>query len=310
MEVYEVTPETYNSIINSPSHLFNSVNFSELNSRKCDKMYYLLFKDSKFRLGIILGAINNILLSPFSSSYGGFESLNNDIKLYQIDKTLEVLKIWANENGFKGISIICPPFFYGSNFFTKISNCLYRAGFEVLNSEINYHFETSRLTDKYLSSIWHNARKNFKKSQSHVFSFCKVQGTEAKEAYAIIAQNRRERGFPLKLTFEELQKTGKIIPIDYFVVNKSNQSVASAIVFHLSKDVVRVVYWGDLPEYSEYKTMNFLSYKVFEYFKQQGISYVDIGHSTVNSVPNHGLCEFKESIGCSLGPLYHYYISL
>jgi len=55
-----------------------------------------------------------------------------------------------------------------------------------------------------------------------------------------------------------------------------------------------------LPEFSEYKTMNFLSFSVFEYYKSQGIRIVDIGPSTENSVPNYGLCEFKESIGCDI----------
>ncbi|GHT22569.1 hypothetical protein AGMMS4957_12930 [Bacteroidia bacterium] len=46
------------------------------------------------------------------------------------------------------------------------------------------------------------------------------------------------------------------------------------------------------------KTMNFLSYKVFEYYKGAGINIVDIGTSTEEGIPNFGLCEFKESIRC------------
>ena len=46
--------------------------------------------------------------------------------------------------------------------------------------------------------------------------------------------------------------------------------------------------------------MNFLSFNVFQYYKNQGIAIIDIGPSTENSIPNHGLCEFKESIGCDI----------
>ena len=56
--------------------------------------------------------------------------------------------------------------------------------------------------------------------------------------------------------------------------------------------------------------MNFLSFHVFSYYKNKGIRVIDIGHSTVDSVPNHGLCEFKESIGCSIGLLYEFYKKL
>ena len=60
-------------------------------------------------------------------------------------------------------------------------------------------------------------------------------------------------------------------------------------------------------DFSEFKTMNFLSYEVFKYYKENGIKVVDIGPSTEDSIPNHGLCEFKESIGCDLSPKYSFY---
>ncbi len=137
--------------------------------------------------------------------------------------------------------------------------------------------------------------------------FTKLTPEDSHKAYEVIAQNRSERGFPLRLTFEQLQETGTIIPIDYFLVSNPENNVAAAIVFHLSKTIVRVVYWGDLPKFSELKTMNFLSYNVFQYYKEIQIPFIDIGHSTVDSVPNHGLCEFKESIGCSIGLLNEYF---
>ena len=307
MEISEITPDLYQTIINTPSQAFNSAEFSNLNSLKCDKIHYLIFKDTKYRLGITLGVRNNILLSPFSASFGGFEPVNNDIKLYQIDNSIEALIIWAKQNNYDGINLLCPPYFYNSNFYTKMVNCLYRAGFETINTEINYHFETSNLNENYLSSIWHNARKNLKKSLLYPLSIRKIDPSEGIEAYNVIAQNRIERGFPLRLSYDQLKETETIIPVDYFLVNDNNQSVAAAIVFHLSKEVVRVVYWGDLPKFSEYKTMNFLSYKIFQHYQQLGISFIDIGHSTLDSIPNHGLCEFKESIGCSLGLLKNYY---
>jgi len=72
------------------------------------------------------------------------------------------------------------------------------------------------------------------------------------------------------------------------------------MVFHVSSVVVQVVYWGDLPEYAHLKTMNFLSYKLFEYYTGTNIHVIDIGPSTENSIPNFGLCEFKESVGCEI----------
>jgi hypothetical protein len=45
MEISEVTPDLYKTIINKPSHAFNSAEFSNLNAPKCEKVHYLLFSD-------------------------------------------------------------------------------------------------------------------------------------------------------------------------------------------------------------------------------------------------------------------------
>ena len=49
-----------------------------------------------------------------------------------------------------------------------------------------------------------------------------------------------------------------------------------------------------------------LAPKVFEYYKAKGYQYVDVGPSTEDSLPNYGLCEFKESIGCDISQKYTY----
>lgn len=309
MEISEVTPVVYKTIIDTPLHAFNSAEFSTLNAQKCDKVHYLLFNDAKYRMGIILGVRNNILLSPFSASFGGFETLNRKIKIHQIDAIIEVLIQWSKQNKYDGINIISSPYFYNPNFFVKLTNSLFRANFQIKNSEINYHFETNSISSEslYLTNIWPDARANIRKALTYPLVFNKIDNSKGIEAYNVIAQNRSERGFPLRLSYNQLKETETIIPIDYFLVNDINQPVAAAIIFHLSSEVVRVVYWGDLPKFSHYKTMNFLSYKVFQHYQQLGIPFIDIGHSTEDSIPNHGLCEFKESIGCTLGLLNNYY---
>jgi hypothetical protein len=310
VEILEVTPEVFDTTFPKPIHIFNSGAFSQLNESRFEKVYYLIFKDTKTRLGIILGLREGILLSPFSASFGGFEMASADVKLYQIDAALEALFSWATTNTFSGIKIIPPPFFYNENFSSKVTNCFFRAGFETQNIELNYHFQTATLTDTYEQTIWYNAKKNLKKANASGLLFEKLDTSQGKLAYDVIAQNRSERGFPLRLTWEQLVATSKVIPMDFFLVNTANETIGAAIIYHLAPAIVRVVYWGDLPEFSEYKTMNFLSFQLFNYYKEKGIEMIDIGHSTVDSIPNNGLCEFKESIGCSVGLLYEFYKKL
>lgn len=310
MEIHEVDAVCYSQAFPKTTQVFNSAAFNAVNEYKCEKVYYLLFKDSKVRLGIIFGLRDNKLVSPFSAPFGGFESTSDDIRLQHIDAALNALINWSTDNKFHGIRIVSPSFFYNENFLNKIYNCLYRSGFESNNIELNYHFPTHKFTEDYQTAIWYNARKNLKRAFQAALSFEKLTTENAKQAYDIIAQNREARGFPLRMTWEQVQETMQVIAADFFVVKKDQTSIGAAVVFHVTDHMVQVIYWGDLPQYSEYKTMNFLSFNVFQYYKQQGISIIDIGPSTEDSIPNHGLCEFKESIGCDISIKTEFYKKL
>ncbi len=310
MEIHEVDAIAYAEAFSKPSQFFNSAAFNAVNHYKCDKVFYLLFKDTKIRLGIIFGLRNNKLNSPFSAPFGGFEYSSEDIRLQQIDDAIQALINWAKNNQFEGIKIVSPSFFYNNNFLNKIYNCLYRADFEKANVELNYQFPTSKIDENYQNTIWYNAKKNLKRSLQSGLKFAKLDSSEGKIAYDVIAQNRASRGFPLRMTWEQVAETMQVIIIDYFVVQKENTAVGAAVIFQVAPDIVQVVYWGDLPEYSECKTMNFLSYNIFNYYKEQGIKIIDIGPSTENSIPNYGLCEFKESIGCDIAIKTEFYKNL
>ena len=57
MRAVRVSPGEYGQIFHSPSHLYNSVAFNELNRHKCDDIHYVTLCDDRgrVRFGIILG---------------------------------------------------------------------------------------------------------------------------------------------------------------------------------------------------------------------------------------------------------------
>ena len=310
MEILEVAANQYAEIFSKPYHFFNAAAFNNINAYKCEQVFYLIFKDTKVRLGIIFGQRNNKLVSPFSAPFGGFLATSEDVKLNQIDAALEALTTWATLKKMEGMRIVSPSFFYNENFLNKVYNCLYRAGFESSNIELNYQFPTHKFNENYQTNIWYNARKNLKRAFQANLTFEKLANQDGKKAYDVIAQNRKERGFPLRMTWEQVLETTTVMTADFFLVKKEATPIGAAVVFHVADQIVQVIYWGDLPQYAEYKTMNFLSFQVFQYYKQQGIAMIDIGPSTEDSIPNHGLCEFKESIGCDISIKTEFYKKL
>jgi hypothetical protein len=300
MEILEVKASEYAEIVATPYHVFGSASFNELNKNKCSELHYLLFKEGKFRLGIIGGRKDDSFCSPFSAPFGGFTCLSSEVRLQYIESSLELLKEWATEKKYANITIILPPTIYAESFITKQSNCMYRKGYTISTFDLNHSVDLGNFVDGYLARIWYNARKNLRFAESSNLRLITcISDDEKLTAYNIIKENRNARGFPLRMEWKELLDTSRIIQSDFFMAfNDQGIPIASAVVFQVNQDIVKVIYWGDLPEYSNLRSMNFLSYSVFSYYNSKGVKIVDIGHSTVDSIPNYGLCEFKESLGC------------
>ena len=145
-----------------------------------------------------------------------------------------------------------------------------------------------------------NARKNFNIALKSSLNFKKVIGIEKEIAYQVILQNGTEKGYPLKLSYEDLINTEKYIEIDYFIVEFENIPIASAIVYKIDTGIMQVVYWGGIEKYQNYKPINFLSFNLLSFYSKNQIRIIDIGPSSVSSIPDYGLCDFKESIGCNV----------
>lgn len=306
MEILEFTSLDYDQMFPSRHHVFNSGKFNQLNSYKCEQVKYLVFSEAgKHRLGLICGIKNNILYSPFSAPFGGFSFNKDDLKLSYYINAVKSIEEYVLRNNYQEIIVVLPPSIYARDHISKQIHSFYYNDYKVDKLDLNFQYDLADFTNDYDKKIWHNARKNLHIAQKAELKFRICSSDyEKKLAYQIIQENRSAKGYPLRMTQEQVIETSKIIDIDYFLVNKNEMPIAAAIVFHVNEEAVQVVYWGDKPGFSDYKPMNYLSYCVFEFYKQNNFKFIDIGPATENSVPNYGLCEFKESIGCSLLPKF------
>lgn len=301
METVEFNSKEFNDLFACPYHIYARSDFNILNKTKVDEILFLGFKDKKYRLGIILGRNENTLRSPFSAPFGGFIYLKNDVRINHIDESIIELEKYAIKKELLHIEIALPPAIYNYSFISKQINSLYRANFNIDKIELNYHFDLKNFTANYVENIWYNARRNLKIALKEELSFSYCKNIQEKMlAYEIIKVNRKSKGFPLKMSWDQIFVTIEIIKADFFLVNFRDKTIASAMIYPVSNKIYQIVYWGDNPVYSELKPMNFLSYKIFEYYKKLGAEIIDIGTSTENSIPNLGLAEFKESIGCDI----------
>lgn len=302
MEIEELTPNAYSQYFQS-THIYNTVDFNLLNAQKVEKVFFFSFNDKKRRMGIILGQHGKQLLCPFSAPFGGF-SFHKTQRISSINLAVEALLKYARKSGLT-IKITLPPLFYNLRQLTETANCLNRYG-KLVCMELNYHFPISTFAH-YEDIMERNAKKNLHHSQDEKFEFLAINSNDhcsMVKAYEVIRRNRNEQGYPLRMTFQDVEKTIQLVHADFFLLKHEGTEIAAAQVFHVAKDIAQVIYWGDLRDYSALRPMNFFTYKLFEYYYKTGLKILDIGPSTEYGIPNYGLCDFKTSIGCVPTPKF------
>lgn len=284
----------------TPTHFFNSVEFIE--SLIIDGKHTIIlgiFDEESLLAYICLGNSNdNYISSPFSSTLGGFEILIKKPSLNQIDNLVACFRSWKQEskwNKFK-ITLNNDEYKKESNEFSYLLNSFIRAGSTISDVDLSFFIEIQSWNDSLANR---NFRRKLKKANDSHLKLLECLTIDQKEnCYTVIKENRKEKGFPLHLSFEYLLSISKINKVDFFLVNNVEKcDLAAAICYHMNADVILVVYWGDLLEYRDVSGMAFLIYGLITHYKLKDKQILDTGTSTAQSIPNYGLTTFKSEIG-------------
>lgn len=293
MEVERIDATEYRACFKTPSHVYNSMEFIELNAYKCDKVHYLAFRDSKLRLGLALGERSGRLLSPFSAPFGGW-CYNREQRIDCVEAASDALLRYCRERKLD-LSMTLPPDIYAGSMGAKMVSALVRSGAKIEYLDLNYHYDMRDFA-RFEDNLDSSTRNKLHHSMAQGFSFELTD--DVARAYEVIRRNREARGFPLRMSLADVMATVKVVKADFFVMTLDGVDVAAAQVFHVAPQVVQVIYWGDIPEYSPLRAMNCFSYRLLSHYHSAGMAVVDIGPASSDGVPNYGLCEFKENIGC------------
>jgi hypothetical protein len=302
---YELQRKNYASVFDTPA-------FAELNKRKCDQLVYGFFSDSKLRLGLAAGITNGWLKAPFSAPYACFSWISSAPRVADFQDAVAALLEWAREKSLAGISITLPPSIYGEDVVSKTAVAFFNAGFALQTVDLNFAYDLASHDERYAEVIDIKARQKLRGSQKEDFRMCiAASGADFAEAYEIIRRNREHRGFPLKLTLKDLIKTAEVISSKAFILRgAAGTGVAAAICFLTQPQIAQVIYWGNLPETAQTSPMNNLAWQLFNFYKREGMRFVDTGTSTDEGIPNLGLSDFKQSIGCATSNKLTFNLSL
>lgn len=291
----EVNHQQYFDIFKDERNPFLKKNFILLNSSKVDQVLFLVNNIDRPSIGLILGQKNEVLLSPFSAPFGGFNYLHENIYISEIEKFVIDLKEFFFLKKGSLISITFPPSIYGKTFNSKIINSLLREKFELEIPDITNLVELINFDYKFKQR---NSREYYNQALKNELKFKQLFGFEEKiNAFAIIQENRKNFNRPIYMTFDDILKNDNIWPVDFFgVFDIKGDMFASAIFYRSHKEIVYAAFWGDKEDSRQYRPMDFLIFNLLSHYKKLDFKYIDLGISTErNGIPNEGLLRFKET---------------
>lgn len=301
--VKRVTADEYKALVPDRKVFFNEPDFIELNKSKADEVYYLVFwRENSARFGLVAGRINDEIRAPFSAPYAYPVNISNDSKQEAIDAALTIFEEYCCEQKIHSIRFIFPPIFYDEHLLSGWVSALYRRHYSIENLDVNYALNLKKLNvdeETYGNLITSKGRKALRRAHKSGLEIlhCKTED-EYLEAYGIVEIGHNAKGFPVHMSYKQLSDTLKLVEHDAFIVKKNGVGIVAEFLYKINDRIVQGIYTGTHPDYMDCNGMNLLTYHTIRYYGEQGYEILDKATASVDSEPNYGLCNFKESVGC------------
>jgi len=282
-------------------NIFSSGKFNAQYYYKVDSIKSLIFQHkSRVIAGIIIGIKEEngikIARSPFSGTYGSFIYSCNITAEESFD-IIKLLNNYLKQIGVHKLSVQPQTKEYNECINDNLLFAMLKNQYHLAKADLDFFIELNRNYEMYFT---YACRKNIKKAERSNFIFIEDRN-RLKEAYDLIARNRKERGYYLSMTFEEVKNMFKLFGdrTFCFLLMKDGEVAASSINYLIDDKHVICVYWAHNSKLQTYRPLNLLVKKSCEWIMKRDplVTIYDFGISTLHSVPNWGLIRFKESFG-------------
>ena len=283
--------------------LFIARSFYNLHRSETSRSFY--FTLCRRRSGVALGAAHfheaepGDFRSPHRGSFGGFSLVRGaDEPLSTLERFAAVVTSFLQAHGARHITVVLPPLAYHPPETSAWINVLLRSGYSLANHELNYAVEVA---GAFVTRIDHGNRKQLKKCERAGLLSHALPRAEYADAYNVIAESRRKKGRVPSMTWPALSAMCDALPdhVNCFGVRRDDVLIAAAICVAVNSAILYVFYWGEIAGVENLSPVTFLAQHVYNHCLEQQISLLDLGTSTINGIPDHGLIRYKKHLGCS-----------
>lgn len=234
--------------------------------------------------------------SPSRGTYAGFASvpgLRQEVMFDFHDAVLARL----SRLGAKRVEVLPPPMAHDPVGFTNQVYLLHARGYTLTQCDINHSLQVDeRALQERMS---YGNVKRLRKCHKEGLQAVPLPPDALPRVYETLAANRASKGYAMSMTLSQLQEMAQQIPgaMHLFGCGAGDELAAAALCLRLRQDVLYVFYWGDRPGYGTQSPVVSLADGIYQFCQTEEIALLDVGTSTLNHEPNHGLIRFKQGLG-------------
>ena len=245
-------------------------------------------------LQVYFKQIGNALISLDKSPFGSFV-INKDISPADIKNLLVEIESWSRNHNVTNIVIRGFPELYQRHHHTLIDIALTEAGFTIRFNDTSQIIPVSA---GHMQTNTHKKRR-LRKGASIGFTVELAPIELLHESYQLIVESRANKGYPVTMTFQDLQRMFVLFPKAYllFVVFDQKRIIATSVSIVVNSEILYCFYIGDDLAYRAYSPVTTLVNGIYEYCQKNGLKLLDLGISTNKGVLNKGLYNFKKTFG-------------
>ena len=246
---------------------------------------------------------NDTLVSMLRSPFGGVIS-DGLLDEHDLEKLLNSVITWSQKNNIRSIVIRQFPDIYAADCSRLLRTGLLNAGFKIQYEDITQVISTNK---SGISPDTHKKRR-IRQAVDDEYRFELLPVFYLEEAYSLIVEARRDKGYPVTMSLTELKRTFLQFPGEYllFGVFNNGRLIAASISIQVNNEILYTFYLGDSLKYRRHSPVTFLVAGIYDYCIEHQYKLLDLGTSTDKGIINHGLYNFKKTFGAidSLKPTF------
>jgi Acetyltransferase (GNAT) domain len=290
--------------------LWNTQAFYDLRPEQAPRRRRYDHHDAEGRfVGALVAAMTDEgACAGFGAPFGGFDLARPNETIANVEGLVDASLESLAADGVDVVEVRAKPGHYGSNE-AALQFVLLNRGFEVAACDLNAYLDLEPVdsVDAYAEHLKPAARKMLRRSRALGLSAVQVPADDEAawaEAYEVLRRNRVDRGRPMRLELDYVRRIRDAFPghVRLLALLADGAMCAAALVYRVAAGRDLVQYWGDAGHDLAVSPMNHLVATVVEHGLAAGTRTIDIGISSEHGVPNHGLIQFKRSVGCLIEP--------